>query len=288
MRSAIDLKTDFDVVASLGDIIDVLKMSSLIQFRGFAARPRPNDAFLKEATLALSLLRSQIGEAAARHWYFREHPGLPSAIVVVTSDEGFLGDINALLVNAALNRSKADRDELIILGERGSRYFEDMKKRFTFFPGLTDEVSCDEAERVLDYLLQGYGRAFGRVIVVYSEFVSLSVQRIAVWNALPITDDTILAEHRHGSLIKGMLIEPTAASALDGVAEFWLLFKMLSLFWSAKQAEHAARIMNLEGSSGELVHLKHKLSGEYFRQVHALKDKVIREISAVKLIQKRT
>jgi len=81
-----------------------------------------------------------------------------------------------------------------------------------------------------------------------------------------------------------MLFEPSLIKLSESVVKLWLGFRIEELFWSSKQAEFAARIMHLEGSTQELNLLKQKLSFEYFRQIHGLRDKVIREISASKIL----
>jgi F0F1-type ATP synthase gamma subunit len=81
-----------------------------------------------------------------------------------------------------------------------------------------------------------------------------------------------------------LLVEPSVTRVLNSLIELWAGFKLLEIFWLSKQSEFAARIMHLEGSTQEISHLRQRLSFEYFKQVHALKDKVIREISASKIM----
>ena len=75
------------------------------------------------------------------------------------------------------------------------------------------------------------------------------------------------------------MVEPSFGSVIEILVELWMGVKLLEIFWSSKQSECAARIMHLEGSTQELTQLNRKLTFEYFRQVHSLSDKTIREIS---------
>lgn len=288
MRPVSELKEDLMVSQSLGDIIDVLKTAALIQFHIFQTRQKPDENFIKEIEACFNLLFKK----NITHPYLFERKMLPSAIVVVTSDEGFLGELNILLINVALDRRNDKEDELIVLGERGARYLEDMNERFTFFPGISDEVSYKEVVKIKDYLLTNYRKKIGRIIIVYPEFISLMVRRVEAFQFLPYlpqttTLPTLKLSKAFDYLIEEFLIEPSLRMVLEVLIELWSGFKLLEIFWSSKQSEFGARIMHLEASTQELADLNKNLSLEYFRQVHALRDKVIREITASKLLLER-
>jgi len=282
MRPLSELKQDFEVSRSLRDIIDVLKTAAMIQFRSFQLREKLNEDFVKELEGCFGILAAK----NISHPYLFDRKSLPSIIVVLTSDEGFLGELNTLLVNMSIDRRRSKNDEMVIFGERGARYLEDINMGFVFFPGITDEVKYEEAEKIRDYLLNDYKKRFGRIIIVYPKFISLTVQRITVWQILPFKDPIAIQDQHSLSqlLIKEVVIEPSKDRVVEGIVELWAGFKIMEILCSAKQSEFAARIMHLEGSTQELNALKQKLSFEYFRQVHNLRDKVIREISASKIM----
>ncbi len=282
MRPSSELKQDFDVMAGLGDIVDVLKTATMVQFRTFQAREKPDVVFVREAEdILLDILARMEGDHV-RHPFFYDRSALPSLILVVSSDEGFLGEINTQIVNAALDQRSSSYDEMIVLGSHGARYLEDMKIKHTIFPALTDKVSPAEVQKITDVLLDRYRKAVGRLIVVYPEFLSLTSQKVSVWRGLPSLERAAKPQLRAGA--EGLLIEPTPTRVLEGLIELWFASKMFQLFWSSKLAEYAARIMHLEGSSQELQLRRKKLSLEYFRQVHTLRDKVIREITSSRQI----
>jgi len=282
MRPLSELKQDFEVSRSLRDIIDVLKTAAMIQFRSFQLREKLNENFIKELESCFGILAAK----NIKHPYLFDRKSLPSVIVVLTSDEGFLGEMNTLLVNMSVDKRTSKNDKMVIFGERGARYLEDMNMGFVFFPGITDEVKYGEAEKIRDYLLSEYKKRFGRIIIVYPRFISLTVQRITVWQILPfqkpigVHDQHLLSQ----LLIKELAIEPSQDKVAEVIVELWAGFKIMDILCSAKMSEFAARIMHLEGSTQELNALKQKLSFEYFRQVHNLRDKVIREISASKIM----
>lgn len=281
MRPASALKQDLEVVRTLGDLIDVLKTTAIIQFRAFQRKQKTNRNFFNEIEDCFRLLLTK----KVVHPYLFDRQALPAAILVVTSDEGFLGELNTMLINTALDQKRQRQDEIIVMGERGARYLEDMLENFKFFPGISDQMNYSEAESIRDYLIEGYHKRFGRVLIVYPEFISLASQKVSLFRLLPWSEVSYEKEKAvSGSLATELLIEPDPYRVLETMIGLWTAFKLQGIFWSSKQAEFAARIMHLEASTQEISQMTQKFSLEYFRQVHALKDKVIREISASKIL----
>jgi ATP synthase F1 gamma subunit len=277
------LKEDLDFNRGFGDIIEVLKTSAVIQFRALQLKKRPNEEFIRRLEASFDI----IARKDIRHPYVEKMPHLPSLIVIITSDTGFLGELNILLVNAALDDRKTDNDAIIVIGEQGARYMQETGISFISLPGLSDDVNYRELEGLRDYLFENYGRKFGRVLVVYPEFVSLTLQRIETFQVLPYALPDF-KQRRISAVMAEALIGPNEVKLLQRLIELWSGFRLLEIAWSSKQAEYAARIMHLESSTQELSHMNQQIAFNYFRVVHALRDKSIREISASKtLLEKR-
>jgi ATP synthase F1 gamma subunit len=272
------LKTELEFTDDLSNIIDLLKTAAVFQFNYFQQRARPSEEFLAQAAACFDEL-SRYGDSP----FVQPRAKLPSVIAVITSEEGFLGELNTLLVNEALARRSSPQDQVIVLGEHGARYLEEMNVGFMFFPGISDEVRRQEIEGLAGYLLNDFRQKFGRILVVYPRFVSLAVQRVEVFQLLPYENSSLSAKHRIGR--RGdTIIEPSLQRVMAVMVKLWMNFTLLDIFWSSKQSEYAARIMHLETSTQELADLQKTLAFNYFRQVHELRDITIREISASKLM----
>ena len=281
MQTISELKQDLEFNRNIGDIIEVLKASSIIQFRALQFKEKPDKNYL----LAIQGCFDMLDAGRIEHPYVYERKGLPSLIVVVTSDEGFLGELNTLLVNAALDQARGGDDEIVVLGERGAKYLEDMDKNFVSLSGIPDDIDYRQLEGIRDYLFAGYLKRFGRALIVYPEFISLTTQRVTVLQYLPYGLQPRGVEKSFPA--RDVLICPGRVNVLERLVELWAAFKIFEIAWSSKQSEYAARIMHLEGSSQELSHLNQRLSFNYFRLVHAKSDKSIREVSASKMMLER-
>ncbi|MBU1122122.1 MAG: FoF1 ATP synthase subunit gamma [Candidatus Omnitrophota bacterium] len=281
MKALAKLKQDLELIKDLGGVIDAFKTAALVQFCFFQGKEKLNADYLKELEAGFKLLI----ERKVSSPYLAVNEGLPQGIVIITSDEGFLGELNILCINAAFERKQSDRDEIIILGERGARYLEDRGDRFVFFPGITETIDSNESQKIINYLLSRYNKKFGRIIIVSPEFISLTSQRISVFPFLPYSFSSSKLDI--GKKMGDILIEPFIRRVINSLVHLWMDYKLLEIFSSAKQAEFAARIMHLEGSTQELNVVSKKVTLSYFKQVHALSDKAIREISATKILLKK-
>ena len=80
----------------------------------------------------------------ASHIFLEESP-LPSHIVLITSDGGFLGKLNVSIINTAFEQYKKN-DRLTVLGKQGVRYIEEKTDQFEHFPGISDDISFEEVD----------------------------------------------------------------------------------------------------------------------------------------------
>ena len=278
------LKQNLEFNTSLGGIIDVLKVAASIQLRQFQSMSKPHDEFYKSLKDAFDMLDTK----NSNHPFLTSSEDLSSCIVVITSDEGFAGELNSLLLHKALElRDASNLANFVVLGERGAAFFEEMNESFVFLPGVSQDIDSKEIDRLKDYLIREYLRGvFSKITIVYSKFLSLSSQRVETEEILPCR--YLFKENREQKegIYKDLIIEPSFDSVLESIVGLWLGWTIYNIFWSSKLSEFVARLMHLERSTQELSRVNQKLAMQYFRHLHTLADKSIREISAARLIKK--
>jgi len=282
MIPLIKLKEDLKFANELQDMIEVLKGATAGQFRSLQRRRKGFEDFKSR----LDEFLAQIDARGAAHPFLMERVQLPKAIVMITSDEGFLGSLNSLVVNAGLEQASSS-DELIVMGERGARYLSESQRGvFTVLPGIGDDITYARAVAIRDMLISKFlSRKIGSVIVAYPVFLSLTVQRIDATRLLPCGDIFGQKKDVRKKVIKYIefLTEPSKAKVVDLMAKAYLMQKLYEMFWEAKLSECAARIIHLEGSHEEILDTNKKLKYEYFKNLHEKSDKDIREIFASRL-----
>ena len=283
MIPLIKLREDLRFSKELLEMIEVLKSATASQFRSLQNKRKGFEQYKLRLEEFLATIKTQ----KVIHPFLIERKNLPKAVVMVTSDEGFLGSLNALVLNAGLEQAAAG-DELIVLGERGSRYLaETQREAFTFLPGIGDEITYERATAVRDLLISKFlSKKVGSVLIAYPQFLSLTVQRIEVVRLLPSGDLLVPkggALNRSGRRGFEILLEPSRGSVVDYLVRAALMQKLYDVFLESKLSECAARIIHLEGSREEIVSVNKRLLYVYFKQLHEKSDKNIREIFASRL-----
>lgn len=280
MLSASQLKHDVDFNKNLGELIEIMKLASVSQLNQFRLYRKPSVDFLRH----LEGILNYIYPLRPEHIFFNPAAGEEaSAVVMVSSDEGFLGELNVLLVNKLTGIRKAN-DEIIVLGNQGAQYLKELRIEFERFNSISDKLELGQMEELRDYIFELYlNRKVSRLWFIYPRFVSVSLQQTEVEELLPLPG-TFFSK---SAKVNGeLLLEPGFDAAVSGWVKLWLLGKIYQIFWSAKLAEFSARIMHLEGSIQELGRINQNLRLEYFKYLHGLSDKTIREVSAARMLRR--
>ncbi len=272
------LKSNMLFNKNLGDLIEVMKLAATTQFNQFRLREEPSTDFVKLLDEVFGVLLS----SGIKSDLLTPKESLPSLILLVSSDEGFLGESNFLLVNKTLD-VKRPQDSILCVGEQGAHYLREIEVGFSFLDSPGEKIDSEKLGKIRDYIFKQYlSKSVGKVYVVYSRFINITAQQTELETLLPLAQgaDTFAKP------LQNLLIEPDAQSVIEGWIKLWLDFRFYQIFWSAKLAEFAARIMHLEGSVQELGKINTHLRMEYFKYLHGLSDKSIRELSASRLVEK--
>ncbi len=281
------LRADLRFADEVLEMMEVFKAATARQFRIMQGRRKGFESFRNHLDEFMGVL----GVGRFRHPFLLSRVQLPKAILVITSDEGFLGGLNTNVVSLAFDQANVT-DEIIVMGERGARHLSEIYRGvFTVLPALGDDVSYDRAGAVRDLLIDKYlaGR-IGKVLVVHARFLSLTVQEPFVTKLLPCPELFRSPEPKERfqpgqarKMEETVLIEPGPAQAVDFLVRATLTQQLYDIFLDSKLAEYAARIVHLEGSYQEITEMNRRVLFDFFKRLHQKNDKDIREIFASRL-----
>jgi len=219
-----------------------------------------------------------------------------TGIVIVTSDSGFMGSLNAAVIDAAIEAQGALRNDLvqlIVIGEKGASKLTERERAFKFFRGINQDTRYEQALEICDYLVgEVLARRIGKVLVSYPRPVSFTQQTVEVVKLLPCAE---LFDRASPSAIsarvsgRGILAEAHKVAVESAfpdmvvyLAAVWVASKLYEIFEDSKLSEYAARAMHLEESGQKLEKEYKKLRHQCFRVAHELVDKGMRESYAAR------
>ena len=203
-------------------------------------------------------------------------------VVMVTSDEGFLGGLNSQVVERGL-REGGPGGVLTVIGEQGTHVLQELQYGATAFPGIDDASRLNCALTVRDHVVrQVLTGACGPLLVVYPRPLSFSIQEVRVERLLPCT--AWASRKQAQDALKEVCWESDPADVVEYVVMGWIGHRLDEIFALSRLSELGARMVHLEGSYQELVRLGKKLRLQYLRVRHEMIDRSIREISSAQLL----
>ncbi len=280
MQSAQKLKKELLFNTELTQLLDVLKGIASSQFRQLEKRKERFSRFMD----AFEGFFQMIDFSDLNHPFAKAQGRL--GIIIVTSDEGFMGGLNTKVVNAALAYPEADQASFITIGERGAGTLKGLGRSCVEFPGIPAEGSYDAALKLKDFIMnEALKGTFARLVLFYPRPLSFTLQKVDSVTILPCSE---LFAKRERLVLKEELI---LDSSLDKIIEYllgaWITEKLLEVFEDSKLSEFSARTVHLEESHQVLLQRDKTIKFQYFRSHHELVDRSMRETFSAQLIRKK-
>jgi len=134
MKTVKQLKEELEMNGDLTNLMDVLKGIAATEFWILQKKKKRFAEFIK----AFEGFFRFLDLVNVQHPFVQEQGDL--AIIMITSDEGFMGGLNARVMNAALSYPGADNAELMIIGDQGANYLASRGRKFIRFPGFKRNI----------------------------------------------------------------------------------------------------------------------------------------------------
>ena len=175
------------------------------------------------------------------HPLLQRHDDLPTAYVVVTADRGLAGAYNANVLRL-FERSRRETGEALTyaVGRKAIGAFRFRKiATEAQWAGFSEAPKYDHAKEIGERIVADFSEGkIGSVRIIYTEFVSLMIQKAIVSDLLPVT-----AEELEGGkeLSATFEFEPSPEGILDHLLPLYVEVRVLQALLEAAASEHAAR-----------------------------------------------
>ncbi len=194
---------------------------------------------------------------------FSERPARRVAVVVVTSDRGLCGAFNTNIcrkVQSELEEPGEREVELVTVGRKARDYFAN--RGFAIAQHHADVFRELEFVRAME-IAQGLTQSFvagqiDRVLLVFSEFHSVSQQVPAVHQLLPIVPNAATDEAQAGDY----LFEPSPEALLETLVPRHVNFQVWRALLESNAGEQAARMTAMDNATKNAGDLLEELTRE--------------------------
>jgi ATP synthase F1 gamma subunit len=281
MKNVQQLKKDLNFNMGLMNLLDVMKKIAVVQFRTLE---RNRQKFTKLRQIAKRFFQ-RVDFTQLNHPFVKpktERLG----IVMVTSDEGFMGGLNTRVINNALDLPGAESAQLIVVGSKGADYLEDMGRKCVVFRDVNFDRRYDFCVNLRDYLVDSVRNGqFGKLVFVYPLSISFINQQIKLPKILPISEISI--RRKDDQPRRPIIIESALEDMADYLVGVWIFYELLQVIEESKLSEFAARTIQLEKSHQELTRQGKRIKFHYYKAYHGIIDKDIRETFLSSLMRKK-
>jgi F-type H+-transporting ATPase subunit gamma len=234
----------------------------------------------------LAALTHRVEES--QHPFLVERPVKTRGILLVTTDKGLAGPLNANLFKVVLDLKTPAK--FYVIGRKGAQFIarthRDMVADFT----VTDRVSFPEVKVVTEFMVKQFLEGIIDTIeVIYPRFKNTLVQEPTLRPVLPLGSLMEFVAHAKAEAggdtqvqadTREILFEPNAAQVLEALLPFYVNRHIYQLVLSAKASEHSARMVAMKTAKDNATKLLGDLTLEYNKARQAGITQEILEIAA--------
>lgn len=226
------------------------------------------------------------------HAFLTERPTKKVLAVLMTSDRGLCGSLNAHLLRQTdqyIKSLPADVTvEWVAVGRKGQQFLHKMSQNVVAaFGAFSNHPRFRDIIPLSKILLDGFqNNTYDHVIVIYPHFVSALVQEAETKTLLPLSMYTL--EQLAGgageniALSEQFLFEPTPKDVLDVIVPQLTEMQMYQAVLEASASEHSARMVAMRSATDNASGLLDDLTLTYNQTRQANITAELAELSASK------
>ena len=283
MGKANKIKGDLDDIIELVGIIQILKDVADNKFHTLAGR---KDRFARFGESFVEFFR-MISLSRVRHpLVSNENPR--TGIVVITSEAGFMGDLNTKVIRTALNeQAKYPNCQVVAVGKKGAAKMEAVVKDMKVFEDIEETGLYQVAINVKDYLYSEImeGR-MGRALVIYPWSKNFMVQKARIVKLLPC-DELLSKQEEFVDNIEHVIEESDPVDIIEQLSSMWLVCRFYEMLHDTTISEAAAQSQQLESSLDKMQKSKKGIKMAFQKAKKGDIDKSMREVFTSRMMTKR-
>ena len=283
MGKANKIKSDLDDITELVEIIQVLKDVADTKFHDLANR---KDRFARFGESFVEFFR-MISLSEVRHpLVSNDNPKV--AIIAITSEAGFMGDLNSKVIRAVLSEKENYPNSVVIpVGRKGAEKLSFLGKDMKVFENIEETGLYETAIRVKDYCIgEVMANRLGKVVVVYPWSKTFNLQKPRAIKLLPC-DELLSKQQEFVDAIEQVILESDAIDIISYLADMWLVCRIYEMMHDTAISEAAAQSQQLEASVQKMKKDKKGIASAFGKAKKGDIDKSMREVFTAKMMAKR-
>lgn len=235
----------------------------------------------------MAVVEAKVGNY--RHPYLEARPVRRRGVLLISTDRGLTGPLNANLFRAALDYDR-DSSAFVTIGRKGRQWVARTQRTLLADFSIREGEPFREFKPVVDFLLEAYSSGeIDTVEVLFSYFKNTLIQEPRHLAFLPLVqfrEDWQALVHRQEDLQaapeddRDFLFEPSPKAVLDDLLERFVRQELFQRLLSARASEHSARMVAMKAATDNAKKLSDSLTLQYNKARQAGITQEILEITA--------
>ena len=265
MANLRDIKRRIKSVRNTSQITKAMQMVASAKMRRAQELALKGRAYVSALANVLRHLGNAIAEGGAA--LMESSPHGRTLVVVVNTDKGLCGALNANLLRDVLARCPEDAD-YVTIGSKLRSTLSRLGRRVTHSFSVSDGMQEGELKPIFELLRAGFvEKRYNRVLVAYQKFINVMVQRPQVAELLPITPDELLKVAEQDNIAdtdnSNFLLEPSPRALLDSILPLYVTNLLVQMVLEGKASEQSARMVAMKSATENAKTLIGELTLEY-------------------------
>jgi F-type H+-transporting ATPase subunit gamma len=285
MASTRDIRRRIKSVKNTRQITKAMELVAASKMKKAQQAALAGRAYTHVMARMIAALANRVEES--EHPFLLQRPVKTRGILLVTTDKGLAGPLNANLFKLVSEIKTPAK--YYVVGRKGAQFIarthRDMVADFT----VSDRVPFNEVKVVVEFMVKQYLEGvIDTVEVIYPRFKNTLVQESMVRPVLPLASVKEFVSHASADAggtpasddTREMQFEPSAPQVLEALLPFYVNRHIYQLVLSAKASEHSARMVAMKTAKDNATKLLGDLTLEYNKARQAGITQEILEIAA--------
>ncbi|MGI8426679.1 MAG: F0F1 ATP synthase subunit gamma [Actinomycetota bacterium] len=251
-EKARDIRRRIKTVESTKKITNAMQLISASRIHKAQARTERSRPFSQAIGEMIEMLASESKSSPL----LSERPEVRHVgVIAVTGDRGLAGAYNSNVLREAQRAAARERDagaevRITAVGRKGAGFFKFRKVQVAHeFSGLSDAPGYTDAKKIAESIIAEYiSGDLDKVLVAYTDFVSVGVQRARVTQILPVprSEEAPAEATSQGASFE---FEPEPDALLEALLPRYVEIKVFSALLESSTSEHAARMRAMKSAT---------------------------------------
>lgn len=256
MANARQIKRRITAAGNISKITKAMEMVAASKMR--KAQDQATAARPYARALQASLAKLSQGVSAEAHPMLFNHGHGKDVVVVIATDKGLCGSLNAQLMKATLRWFEQHPEGAMVAVGKKAVHFATLAglSIHAQFTDLAEHVTTESILPLTELIADGFlDQGFRSVDVIYMDFINTLSQQVRSIQLLPL-QPTDVFEAETATEPSEYIFEPSAKDILKELLPYYLENTVYQSFLEARASEHSARMVTMKNASenaGELV-----------------------------------